>query len=1004
MPRSFLGSISHPLLLLVFATGTPGRACGEVITYRFSGTIDVIGAAPPSAYFPWLSLGAPVTGFVRWETDLVDANPDPTIGAFTSPAGALHLQIGNDPTVGYLASTQALNLRLNRDLGPEFPPDVFSLEARYPLYGVGGSVPASIDTVVFHFEPLVTGDSVPTTLLPLGNNGFVIDLTHYGMDRIPYKVWGSIASLSLIDGPHLWEGIAGGNWTDPQNWQGDAAPNHAGATAVFGGEGVGEAVVTVDAPVALTDLTFDSSSRRYVLAGDATSSLTFLGPSKIHVASGEHEIAAPILGQGWITKTGAGLLALSEGGNVRGSFNVEMGRLSLEKGSLTATRLQTIGSEIEINATASLVVPSEARIATQAGSQSTLMLSGGTWTHNGVYSGYRYIGDRGKATLRIEHGGTMKSSDSYLGYEATGIGEVLISGQDSSWEVGQNNNRFGTLTVGYRGAGSLTLEDGARLWNGETTIAREAGSRGDVLIRGHDSTWTMQSTLIVGGKGPGTLTLDGAVVHGFSTVLGGYQTGEGIVTLSNGAQWTNRHSLVIGSIGQGHLRIEEGSRLEGGGALDHLVIGNFIGSHGEAIVTDAGSNWSATGRIVVGSSGSGLIQVEKGATFETSGSYTFSVGQSRDGVGEVIVAGEGSRWDSVGDVNLGELGASRVTVLDGGWIHHKSNRGRRDGSVEPIFVSMRGRSSEVVVAGSASLWTIDGNLSIQGESSSVIVQEEGRVESWNGFVNHGGTAVLSDTGSEWDVRDQVQVLDGRIEVQNGATLKSSKGLLRRLAPSAGSDPPATVLLSGQGSHWINHETIALGVPSASSLEKTSLAINDGAVLSTAQLLINDTGLLTGSGGTIIGNVVNSGTIAPGNSPGLLTIDGDLTQTAAGRLAFEIAGPQAYDQLVVTGHAALAGTLSLALLDGYAPELGTTFQLFDFSSTAGELALEFPRLGGGLGWDTRELVSNGVIAVAPMSAIPEPHALAMIALLVPLGFAVAVHRKFAFCPLQSETDR
>src|SRR5690606_13475652 len=147
-----------------------------------------------------------------------------------------------------------------------------------------------------HFEPSVAGDSIPTTLLPEGNKGFVIDLTHYGMDHVPFRVRGSITSLSPIGGPHVWTEPADGNWSDPQNWQDGSSPNYAGATAVFGGEGFGESVATVDGPVALTDVMFDSPSRRYILSGDAP--LTLLGPSKIGVSSGEHEIAAPIVGEG----------------------------------------------------------------------------------------------------------------------------------------------------------------------------------------------------------------------------------------------------------------------------------------------------------------------------------------------------------------------------------------------------------------------------------------------------------------------------------------------------------------------------------------------------------------------------------------------------------------------------------------------------------------------------------------------------------------------------------
>jgi hypothetical protein len=42
-------------------------------------------------------------------------------------------------------------------------------------------------------------------------------------------------------------------------------------------------------------------------------------------------------------------------------------------------------------------------------------------------------------------------------------------------------------------------------------------------------------------------------------------------------------------------------------------------------------------------------------------------------------------------------------------------------------------------------------------------------------------------------------------------------------------------------------------------------------------------------GKIDGNVVIGGTISPGNSPGILTIDGNYTQTSSGVYDAEIAG-------------------------------------------------------------------------------------------------------------------
>jgi hypothetical protein len=83
-------------------------------------------------------------------------------------------------------------------------------------------------------------------------------------------------------------------------------------------------------------------------------------------------------------------------------------------------------------------------------------------------------------------------------------------------------------------------------------------------------------------------------------------------------------------------------------------------------------------------------------------------------------------------------------------------------------------------------------------------------------------------------------------------------------------------------------------------------------------------------GTIQGNVNNSGgTVAPGASPGTLTITGNYTQGASGTLDMEIGGLTAgtqYDQLVVQGSTSLAGTLNTTLVNGFVPVAGNTFTL------------------------------------------------------------------------------
>ena len=118
------------------------------------------------------------------------------------------------------------------------------------------------------------------------------------------------------------------------------------------------------------------------------------------------------------------------------------------------------------------------------------------------------------------------------------------------------------------------------------------------------------------------------------------------------------------------------------------------------------------------------------------------------------------------------------------------------------------------------------------------------------------------------------------------------------------------------------------------------------------------GTISGSG-TIGGSVSNSaGTTAPGNSPGILTIDGDYTQGAAGTLAIEIQGTtpgDQYDRLIVNGQANLAGTLDVSLTD-FTPSNGDTFDILDFSSVSGNF--DTLNLPNDFSWD----VTTGILTV------------------------------------------
>ena len=73
--------------------------------------------------------------------------------------------------------------------------------------------------------------------------------------------------------------------------------------------------------------------------------------------------------------------------------------------------------------------------------------------------------------------------------------------------------------------------------------------------------------------------------------------------------------------------------------------------------------------------------------------------------------------------------------------------------------------------------------------------------------------------------------------------------------------------------------------------------------------------------------------------GLLSFTGSLTSANGANMTFELGGatPATIGRIAVSGALALAGSLSVALVGGYTPAIGQTFDVMTFGSVTGSLA-------------------------------------------------------------------
>lgn len=147
-----------------------------------------------------------------------------------------------------------------------------------------------------------------------------------------------------------------------------------------------------------------------------------------------------------------------------------------------------------------------------------------------------------------------------------------------------------------------------------------------------------------------------------------------------------------------------------------------------------------------------------------------------------------------------------------------------------------------------------------------------------------------------------------------------------------------------------------------------LAVN-GDISNSSLTTVHAGATLSGHG--TVGDSTIGGTLSPGSSPGVLTVEGSLMLQGTGTIHMELGGlvrGTQYDGLNITGTVSLDGTLNVVLINGFSPAQGDSFDLFDWITPPSSIfgSVNLPTLGGALSWDTSALYSSGVI-----TAVPEP---------------------------------
>ncbi|XAL99913.1 PEP-CTERM sorting domain-containing protein [Phycisphaeraceae bacterium D3-23] len=137
----------------------------------------------------------------------------------------------------------------------------------------------------------------------------------------------------------------------------------------------------------------------------------------------------------------------------------------------------------------------------------------------------------------------------------------------------------------------------------------------------------------------------------------------------------------------------------------------------------------------------------------------------------------------------------------------------------------------------------------------------------------------------------------------------------------------------------------------------------GPVSSTAVFFgdVSGSGAITGGG-----TVFLHGDLRPGNSPAAVNHDVHLFLMSSATTQIELGGTTAgsqHDQINNAKSTALGGTLDIQLINGFAPDAGDTFDIFNLASSTGTFAdMLLPTLDSGLGWHLGKLYTDGELHV------------------------------------------
>lgn len=657
-----------------------------------------------------------------------------------------------------------------------------------------------------------------------------------------------------------------------------------------------------------------------------------------------------------------------------------------------------------------------------AGSEGTLDLqdAGGN-TSEVTLQGDLTVGKAGRGTLKVAGGydltiggDVVMGESSTSGTEATPDSATL---SHSRWLV-RGNVSIGKAANSHA---DMRISDGGQLTVEGTffDVGEEANSSGVLTVTGNDTPGGFQTTasmnhLRIGVRGKGEVTVEnGGAVGAGSVVLGAGAGGNGTLTVSDAAM-TVDGDMDVGGAGTGKVMVStKGELTVQGLTIDSDLSVAETASVNVRDINASVSNISAN-NVNVGMNGRGAFTIESEGIASVFGfpsvrAKTIHVAQGANSVGSLTLSGAKLESD---DLEAGVGGTARIDVL---------SQGRLDVSRALTLGAVSGKGSSTLTVNDATvsaaqiLGLNDSSIAVTGSVGRGIVLSAGGTFDLGGSAaspskltveSNGLVSVDSHAAGKFRAGSKGRA---EVNVRSGGAIKVSD--IEVGSPIGNVTSGSSITVTGSDSELNAAELTVYRGASLTTLQggrafAGDLAIINGTVdVRGGSLLIgppttdlgragavtvNADGVLAGSG-SIKGDLiaknpktfphVSGARISPGNSPGLLTVEGNLVIEPGAILNMQIGGLTAadqYDVVNVLGSAHVDGSLALDFIDGFAPKAGDTFSLITGPDLVIAPQIIFLNLADG--WQYDILQTNDAWAIRSLNdgvSVPEPAAAALV---------------------------